>query len=145
MTLEEEVGALRGEVEVLRKLVLALREEVVAKRKKTKAKGTAMLEVDDLPEIAPRPGAEALVNTVEIDVPLERSNFQQRTGETPEAWLARWRAGKIPQDGASWSLSYRAALLEDSTLGLSPAPALGLPGQGVPSPSDPPERPSGGS
>lgn len=48
----------------------------------------------------------------EIDVEAERARFHERTGQTPEAWLARWRTGEIAQDAASYVLAYRAALLE---------------------------------
>jgi hypothetical protein len=48
----------------------------------------------------------------EIDVDAERDTFYTRTGQTPEAWLDQWRSGAIPQDAATYTLAYRAALLE---------------------------------
>lgn len=48
----------------------------------------------------------------EVDIDAERDKFHAHTGQTPEAWLARWRSGAIPQDITTYILSYRAALLE---------------------------------
>jgi len=48
----------------------------------------------------------------EIDIDAERASFLERTGQTPEAWLAQWRTGEMPQDAAAYVLAYRAALLE---------------------------------
>lgn len=48
----------------------------------------------------------------ELDVDGERVAFLNTTGESPEAWLRRWRAGDIPTDPVSLSVAYRAMLLE---------------------------------
>ncbi len=47
-----------------------------------------------------------------IDVSAERRAFEAETGETPEAWLRRWRDGSWPKTSKNFSLAYRANLLE---------------------------------
>jgi hypothetical protein len=48
----------------------------------------------------------------EIDVEAERKRFHERTGQTPEEWLAQWRTGGTPHNALAYTLAYRAALLE---------------------------------
>lgn len=49
----------------------------------------------------------------EIDVVAERARFEEKTGKTPEAWLASWRAEEVPQTGENFAMAYRAMLLEE--------------------------------
>lgn len=49
----------------------------------------------------------------EPDIPKERADFQAKQGMSPEAWLAQWRAGALPQSGANYRAAYDAMLLED--------------------------------
>jgi hypothetical protein len=46
------------------------------------------------------------------DIDIERELFKRQTGMPPEEFLILWRADKIPHDGSSDALSYRAAFLE---------------------------------
>jgi hypothetical protein len=48
----------------------------------------------------------------EIDVDHARAEFEQRTGMTPEQWLALWRDGTTPRTDANYALTARALLLE---------------------------------
>ncbi|MBN1207417.1 MAG: hypothetical protein JXB05_21245 [Myxococcaceae bacterium] len=48
----------------------------------------------------------------EVDVEAERRAFEAEVGSSPEEWLERWRANKLPMDTGTVVLSYRAALLE---------------------------------
>jgi hypothetical protein len=48
----------------------------------------------------------------EVDVDAERQDFITAWGETPESWLVRWQAEKLPATAANVSASYRAKLLE---------------------------------
>lgn len=47
-----------------------------------------------------------------IDIQAERQRFAERTGQTPDAWLAAWRAGGISRTGDKYALAYFAMLLE---------------------------------
>lgn len=47
------------------------------------------------------------------DGPAERAIFENEQGMAVEAWLVRWRAGKIPKNGHAYAVSYWAALLEN--------------------------------
>ena len=49
----------------------------------------------------------------EVDVTAERTAFTSEHGETPEAWLARWRAGAIPETSSNYRAAHQAALLEE--------------------------------
>ena len=49
----------------------------------------------------------------EVDVTAERAAFASEHGETPEAWLARWRAGAIPETSSNYRAAHQAALLEE--------------------------------
>lgn len=48
----------------------------------------------------------------EIDVPKERAAFETKHGVTPEAWLAQWRSGALPQNGENYRTAYDALLIE---------------------------------
>lgn len=48
----------------------------------------------------------------EVDPVTERTAFVAATGESPEAFLAQWRAGKLTNDAQNLNLSYWASLLE---------------------------------
>ena len=48
----------------------------------------------------------------EIDVVAERERFEAEAGESVEAWLERWRAGRIEQTGQQSARAYWAAMLE---------------------------------
>lgn len=48
----------------------------------------------------------------EIDVPAERAEFANETGQTPESWLASWLAGEMPRTSVNYATAYRAKLLE---------------------------------
>ena len=48
----------------------------------------------------------------EIDVPKERALFEREHGLTPEAWLAQWRAGALPENGENFRTAYDALLIE---------------------------------
>lgn len=49
----------------------------------------------------------------EIDVPTERATFVARHGVNPEAWLAQWRSGALPETAANFRTAHQAMLLED--------------------------------
>jgi hypothetical protein len=48
----------------------------------------------------------------EIDPAVERELFEAQHHATPEAWLARWRAGAMKRDARNLSVAYHAMLLE---------------------------------
>jgi len=48
----------------------------------------------------------------EIDVPKQRAAFEAKHRLTPEAWLARWRSGVVPESGESYRTAYDALLIE---------------------------------
>jgi hypothetical protein len=50
------------------------------------------------------------LDTFEIE--LERQRFIDQVGQTPEAWLAAWREGKLPHTAANDLLHHQALLLE---------------------------------
>lgn len=47
-----------------------------------------------------------------IDVAAERERFAREHGATPEEWLARWRAGEVPESGVNYRTAYDAAMLD---------------------------------
>ncbi len=47
----------------------------------------------------------------EIDVPRERVAFERAHGVTPEAWLAQWRSGALPQSGEDYRTAFDALLI----------------------------------
>lgn len=49
----------------------------------------------------------------EIDAPRERAAFEAKHGATPEAWLAQWRSGALPETGENFRTAHQAMLLED--------------------------------
>lgn len=49
----------------------------------------------------------------EIDVPKERAAFEREHGVTPEAWLAQWRSGALPETASNFRTTHSAMLLED--------------------------------
>lgn len=50
----------------------------------------------------------------EVDVMVDRPQFEAEVGRSVEDWLADWRAGLIPRDGAAFARAYWAELLERS-------------------------------
>jgi hypothetical protein len=48
----------------------------------------------------------------EVDVTTDRSRFEAEVARSVEDWLADWRAGRIPRDGATFARAYWAELLE---------------------------------
>lgn len=54
------------------------------------------------------PDPEALA---EVDVDEERARFEQRTGTTPELWLAGWHEGTVERDASGYALASLASLL----------------------------------
>ncbi|MCA9627417.1 MAG: hypothetical protein KC766_07115, partial [Myxococcales bacterium] len=48
----------------------------------------------------------------EVDVEVERRAFREQHGETPDVWLARWRAGAVPTTAAHLRTAFDASLLE---------------------------------
>jgi hypothetical protein len=48
----------------------------------------------------------------EIDPEAERAAFIDATGQSPEAFLAEWRAGQLPNTNVNLGRAYRAMLLE---------------------------------
>jgi hypothetical protein len=48
----------------------------------------------------------------QIDVGAERSRFVEETGEPPERWLERWKAGELPMTSNNLAKSFHARLLE---------------------------------
>jgi predicted enzyme related to lactoylglutathione lyase len=62
---------------------------------------------------AVRLGAQGLLEQIAaVDAASERERFHAEVGQSVEDWLAAWRAGAIPRDGATLSRAYFAALLE---------------------------------
>lgn len=56
------------------------------------------------------PDPEAIA---EVDPPKERAAFELEHGMTPEAWLAQWRSGALPESGENFRMAYDALLLEE--------------------------------
>jgi hypothetical protein len=48
----------------------------------------------------------------EIDAEKERAAFLTAAGESPEAWLAKWRGGTLEASSANFRCAYQAMLLE---------------------------------
>jgi len=48
----------------------------------------------------------------EVDVPGERAAFVAKYGVTPEAWLAQWRSGALPESGENYRTAYDALFIE---------------------------------
>jgi hypothetical protein len=48
----------------------------------------------------------------EIDIPAQRAAFESKHSVTPEAWLAQWRSGLVPQNGENYRTAYDALLIE---------------------------------
>jgi hypothetical protein len=71
----------------------------------------------ELPSLA---GLAALLRDQELDpeqldtfeMELERDRFEEEVQQTPEAWLAAWRAGTIPETPESTLIFHQALLLE---------------------------------
>lgn len=49
----------------------------------------------------------------EIDPSKERAAFAAKYGMNPEAWLAQWRSGALPESALNFRTAHEAILLED--------------------------------
>jgi hypothetical protein len=57
-------------------------------------------------------GSEIDTTPPPLDEEAERRAFKDRTGQTVERWLERYRAGELPSDNQTLAATYRALLLE---------------------------------
>lgn len=78
-----------------------------------------------LQELAVRRGLAAMLRDQELDpaeldsveTNLERRRFTDAVAQTPEEWLAAWRAGEVPDTPENNLLLHQALLLERETRG----------------------------
>lgn len=108
---EDEVGAVTR-LEVVRDLLSERRQPVLLFLLRG---GAAAEALRDLPGLSSwLRGREIDPDHLDsVDVAAERERFTDETGQSPEAWLARWQTGDLPDIGENVLTYHRAWLLAD--------------------------------